>query len=160
MFFMTMASFLIISILSQTSTNFCSLINRCDWRASYFVNPGLRGKPYLIREESSPNYNWDTKAPIEGLPPDLFSVRWESTLLASETCEAEFMIYADDGFQFFIDEKLVFENNYQSNGKRIYKHNFSKGKYHLTLDYYELSLGAFIEFEMKVPNKCKFSLTP
>jgi hypothetical protein len=80
------------------------------WRAAYFGSEGLKGVP-LVRKERDVDHNWAVRrSPLEGIPVDHFSVRWDTCLVLERTQSIAFQLTSDDGSRLFIDGQLVIDN--------------------------------------------------
>ena len=78
-------------------------------RGEYFDNPDLRGAPLAVRTDAGVDFRWWGDAPLAGLGPGGFSVRWTGTLVPPASGR-----YALGGrglgeFQVFVDDSLVAE---------------------------------------------------
>lgn len=125
------------------------------WRASYYSNPSLRGKPFHVQYEKSPSHDWYTNAPIEGIPPDFFSVRWETRLVVLLPTELVFKVKADDGTILSLNgEEVLTTTPNQINHYSEFRRVLSPGGYDLVLEYFEIALSANIDFliESKEPD--------
>ena len=76
-------------------------------RAEYFANPDLEGEPFAIRTDGGVDFQWWGDAPMPGLSPGEFSVRWTGTLLPPVSGR-----YALGGkglgeFQIFVNDSMV-----------------------------------------------------
>lgn len=77
------------------------------FKAEYYDNKTLSGKPVLVRTDASVNFDWGRKSPAEGLPEDGFSVRWEGTYTAPEAGTLRFRLSGDDGYRLFVNDQLL-----------------------------------------------------
>ncbi|NJD18561.1 MAG: glucan 1,4-alpha-glucosidase, partial [Gemmatimonadetes bacterium] len=50
-------------------------------RAEYFASPDLSGEPIAVRTDAEVEFRWWGDAPLPGLEPGRFSVRWTGTLV-------------------------------------------------------------------------------
>lgn len=83
-----------------------SVDKKCaGFRAEYYDNKTLAGRPVLVRTDASVDFSWGRKSPADGIPEDGFSVRWEGTYTASETGTLRFLMSGDDGYRLFVDDK-------------------------------------------------------
>jgi beta-glucosidase len=78
-------------------------------RAEYFADPELEGEPFAIRIDAGVDFQWWGDAPIPGLEPGNFSIRWTGTLVPPVSGR-----YALGGrglgeFQVFVNDSLVAE---------------------------------------------------
>jgi hypothetical protein len=76
-------------------------------KASYFNNINLSGTPTKVQAESKIDNDWAANAPLNGLPTDNFSARWEGTVNPPVTGTYTFTVTADDGVRLWINNKLV-----------------------------------------------------
>ncbi len=77
--------------------------------AAYFANDQLAGAPALTRVDPALDFQWDTHAPAEGLPPDGFSVRWDGWLEPTREMAGWIGLSSDDGSRLWLDGKLVID---------------------------------------------------
>ena len=78
-------------------------------RGEYFANPDLEGEPFTVRMDESIDFQWWGDAPLPGLEPGNFSIRWTGTLVPPASGR-----YALGGrglgqFQVFVNDSLVAE---------------------------------------------------
>ena len=83
------------------------------WKAEYYANPHLAGDPILIRNDASPNFDWEGRAPAPNVPADRFSVRWTRER-EIEPGVYRFTLRADDGVRLYVDDKRVIDEWHQS----------------------------------------------
>jgi hypothetical protein len=93
------------------------------WRASYFSNPDLEGDA-IEQREGDIEFYWHRRAPIEGMPVDGFSARFESCLLLEEpVADAAFQIASDDGARVIVDDVVIVDDwsahQYRSRGEIV-----------------------------------------
>jgi hypothetical protein len=83
------------------------------WKAEYYNNAGLAGRPSLVRDET-PNstggigYDWGMNQPGDGklgLLPDRISARWTRTIDFGNGGNYELRVTADDGFRVYVDDQ-------------------------------------------------------
>jgi len=82
-----------------------------------FVGQYYVGKSFqtlaTYRVEDSVNHDWASSSPLQGLPEDNFSVRWNGVFTAphdSGTREYEFIVRTDDGVRLYLDNNLVIDS--------------------------------------------------
>jgi beta-glucosidase len=86
----------------------------------YFNNDSLAGKPVVVRQDRTINFNWDKVAPAAGLPRDGFSVRWTGSLIPIAAGDYKLGVRSNDcyacesheGFQLYVDGKLIVDNKH------------------------------------------------
>ena len=112
---------------------------RSGFRAEYYDNKTLSGKPVLVRTDASVNFDWGRKSPAEGLPEDGFSARWEGTYTASKTGTLRFKLSGDDGYRLFVNDQLLAGDwGNHSLSSRTAFHNIEKGKtYRIRFEFYD-----------------------
>jgi hypothetical protein len=115
------------------------------WRATYFSDRKLEDEAKVMRETDI-NHDWSKDAPLEALPPDKFSVRWDTCLRIDEANPVIFQVNANDGARVFVDGETVIDAWDKSPETR--KRGFGSveltlepGVHHLRIEYFE-SLGA------------------
>ena len=79
------------------------------WRAEYFSNQILAGIPAVVREDSNLNFNWGSNSPVNGLPRDHFSVRWERIVTLDGGLH-RFTLEKDDGARVWVDGQLIIDH--------------------------------------------------
>ncbi|MCU0452561.1 MAG: glycoside hydrolase family 3 C-terminal domain-containing protein [Bacteroidetes bacterium] len=109
------------------------------WKAEYFDNMRLAGKPKLTRVEPIINHDWVGDSPDKGIPSDQFSARWTATLRPDVSGERRLEVSSDDGIRLWLDGQLLIED--WTNHAEIYKSvpvQLEAGKaYELKIEYYE-----------------------
>jgi hypothetical protein len=115
------------------------------WRATYFSDRKLEDQAKVMREDDL-NHDWKSDAPMEALPPDKFSIRWDTCLRVDAANPIVFQLNANDGGRVFIDGETVIDAWEKSPETR--KRGFGSaeitlepGIHHLRIEYFE-SLGA------------------
>ncbi len=76
-------------------------------KGSYFNNVNLTGTPTVVRAESTLNYLWAANAPVKGINPDNFSVRWEGSLFPTVSGTYTFTVIADDGVRLWVNNTQI-----------------------------------------------------
>jgi hypothetical protein len=115
------------------------------WRATYFSDRKLEDQAKVMREDDL-NHDWKSDAPMEALPPDKFSIRWDTCLRVDQANPIVFQLNANDGGRVLIDGETVIDAWEKSPETR--KRGFGSaeitlepGVHHLRIEYFE-SLGA------------------
>jgi hypothetical protein len=107
------------------------------WRAEYFNNESLTGKPMHVREESEINHDWEHRAPFDDMKHDYFSVRWTALLLFEE---GTYMLrtYTDDGVRLWVDGVLLIDQwRNQVATLNELPLSLSAGYHSIRMEYYE-----------------------
>jgi hypothetical protein len=107
------------------------------WRASYYPNPDFEGDA-IVLWESAVDHDWGNAAPLEGIPSDGFSARWETCLVLEHSTSIAFQLGADDGARLLIDGEHIIDNW----GKHAFKAHSARvrldaGAHHVELRYFE-----------------------
>jgi hypothetical protein len=89
--------------------NLCPSIPTC-LTVSYFDNISLSGNPIMVRNETSINNDWGSgPTNVPGLAENLFSIRYESNIVAPVSGTYTFTATADDGIRLWINGVLVID---------------------------------------------------
>ena len=72
----------------------------------YFDNVDFTSSK-VMRTDATVNFDWGTSAPVAGVAPTTFSVRWTGRLTPTFTESHTFFVTADDGFRLWVDDTLV-----------------------------------------------------
>lgn len=84
--------------------------NGTGLRAEYFQNVDLYGASILVRNEAQIENDYGSGSPAPGVGADRFSIRWTGEILAPITGDINFSSISDDGFQLFVNDKVVISN--------------------------------------------------
>ncbi|UCC86494.1 MAG: PKD domain-containing protein [Anaerolineales bacterium] len=118
-----------------------------DWKAEYYDNRKLEGKPVLVRNETEIDHNWGSGSPGHGVPEDDFSARWTREVdFRSETYV--FRVRVDDGVRLWVEDKLVIDSWKDGSARWVEaEYRINRGEHQVEVEYYEHSGGARIEVE-------------
>jgi beta-glucosidase len=119
-------------------------LNRNGFRAEYFNNKDLSGKPSLTKIDANIDFEWGEGVPDPFINADNFSVRWTSILKAPESGKFKIGLSVDDGARLYIDGKMVIDD-WKGGAVRLdeIEYVFEKGKsYQIQIEYFEGSFGA------------------
>ncbi len=107
------------------------------WRAAYYRTIDLTGTP-LVRRDRDVSFRWGKGRPLDEIPADHFSVRWDTCLgIAPNPTPARFELSADDGAKLFVDGNLLIDSWTIPGSQRIAEVNLPRGVHHLRVEYYE-----------------------
>ncbi|HEY89310.1 MAG TPA: hypothetical protein G4N98_06200, partial [Thermoflexia bacterium] len=111
-----------------------------QWKAEYYNNMNLVGYPTMVRNESSPNHDWQWSAPDDGkigVFADEFSVRWTRTLNFAEGYY-HFSTFSDDGVRVWVDGTRII-NSWVSGGGQTHTGDIqlSSGNHTIKIEYFE-----------------------
>ncbi|MBT8297871.1 MAG: GH92 family glycosyl hydrolase [Maribacter sp.] len=131
------------------------------FKAAYFNNDKLEGKPEGFENYSELNYEW-LKAPIDGIKDDFFSAIFTGTLIARHTGEHSFELTTEDGTRMYINDQLAIDKwQYRAAGTETYKINLTKGKkYDIRIEYYDGSGSTLMQLRCAEPVKLDPKLGP
>jgi hypothetical protein len=120
------------------------------WRASYFTDKALESRPVVVREDSI-EHDWNDTAPLEMLPPDKFSIRWDTCLRIDEAGPVVFQIHANDGARVFVDGQTVIDAwdkdpTTRRRGFGSGEIDLAAGIHHLRVEFFESMGDASIKF--------------
>lgn len=135
-----------------TTPDFAGGLSIGPWKAEYFPNPDLSGKPALERAEPKIDFDWGGGSPDAKVPDDLFSARWTSTAHVPEG-RYTVLVEADDGIRAFIDGKPALDDwSDHSARRKSATVSLSAGSHDFTVEYYERRGSAVARFAL-VPDK-------
>jgi len=119
-----------------------------DASAPEVLRNGLRGRYFSnIKHEDKAveridpviSFDWGESAPIEGVSPNGFSVRWEGEVESPLSGEITFEVESDDGSRLWVDgKKLIDHWQAQSATRHRGKISLEAGRrYQIKLEYYD-----------------------
>ena len=85
-----------------------TLSRNCRWRAQYFRDGEVRGRPSLARCEIALRHDWDFGRPTKRIRPDGFSARWKGPYRFPGG-PTRFEVSGDDALRIWIDGRKVFD---------------------------------------------------
>ncbi len=124
------------------------------FKAEYFNNFTLEGRPVFMQTEKKINYSWTGGTGIKDVSKDNFSVRWSGILRSKETFDYIFALGGDDGYRMYINDELVIDDwtpgGYRSTGftKTLQKET----NYRIRIEYYQKGGGSAVNFTWKKKN--------
>lgn len=108
------------------------------WKAEYFANTNLIGKPKLTRTDSKIDFDWKRNAPASGMPKDNFSVRWTQTIDFSAGIY-RFKLLADDKATLRVGDRMVLRVPASGSNQGSYDLALLQGRQKVTLEYREFT---------------------
>ncbi|MFP6872347.1 MAG: PA14 domain-containing protein [Verrucomicrobiales bacterium] len=78
-------------------------------RGTYCSTPEFGGT-LIERIDAQVNFRWARDAPMPGIPPDRFSVRWEGDIETLNAGNYTFHVRSDDGARLFVDDRLLIDD--------------------------------------------------
>jgi hypothetical protein len=113
------------------------------WKAEYFANTDLYGKPKITRTDSKIDFDWKRNAPATGLPKDNFSVRWTQTIDFSGGIY-RFYLSADDKATLRVGDRMVLRVPASGSSQGTYDLALIQGRQKVTLEYREFTGNASV----------------
>ncbi len=134
------------------------------------LGTGLRGEyfkgkdfatPAGVRTDPTIDFDWQLGAPLSGMDPDRFSIRWRGKIEPRFSETYTFLAYSDDGVRLWIDDKPVIDDWHShfatASAGTIALH---QGKRHdIRIEYYEDDISANLSLWWKSP-KQPFEVVP
>ena len=120
------------------------------WRGQYFNNVSLSGVPSFVRDDPEINFQWGMGSPGAPLPPDNFSVRWE-TRQQLPGGNHLFSITSDDGARVWVDGELLIDAWYDrppTTSSAV--KSLRPGMHDIRVEYYERGGNASVVFKIAV----------
>lgn len=120
-----------------------------DWKAEYYPNRKLDGRPILVRNETKIDYDWDRGSPAAGIPADNFSARWTRKANFEEGLYL-FRLKVDDGARLWLDGEVIIDS-WQSGDARTLKveRTVNAGEHKVKVEYFENEGRARIELKIQ-----------
>lgn len=107
------------------------------WAATYYNRPDFTGQS-VQRRDLDINFEWKEKPPMDTIPADRFSARWDSCLTLGADQEVAFQLTSDDGSRLFVDGKQIVDNwgkhGLKARGRSL---PLKAGVHHLRVEYFE-----------------------
>ncbi|MBL9106962.1 MAG: hypothetical protein JNL82_39035 [Myxococcales bacterium] len=108
-----------------------------SWAATYYNRPDFTGQS-VQRRDRDVNFEWKEKPPMDSIPADRYSVRWDTCLTLDKDQDVAFQLVSDDGSRLFVDGKQIVDNwgkhGVKAKGRSI---NLKAGVRHLRVEYFE-----------------------
>ena len=108
------------------------------WKSDFHNNPRLDGVPVVTRQFNAVNFDWGTKAPVQGITADYFSARFTTTYYFAAG-RYRFTAVADDGIRVYLDgtEKIIDEWHLSSPATYVVEVDVSEGNHQVKVEYFE-----------------------
>lgn len=89
-----------------------------QWQAEYYPNADLQGPAAFVRQDEEIDFDWGHGAPVFGLDPDRFSVRWQRSVYLEESGSYKFLakLADEDRVKIFLDDWLVVDEYKEDSG--------------------------------------------
>jgi beta-glucosidase len=126
------------------------------FKAEYFNNKELQGKPALVRTDEQINFDWSRGRPAPEINEDGFSVRWTGRFTPPESGAYQLGAMIDDGARLYLDGNLLIDawaGNQASQIRTVMKEvSLEAGRvYDVRLEYYEDIRNAIAKFFWSFP---------
>jgi len=107
------------------------------WAATYFSRHDFSG-PSVQRRDLDVNFDWQNLPPMDTIPSDRWSARWDACLTIDRAQEVAFQLTSDDGSRLLVDGQQVIDNwgrhDVRARGQTI---ALTAGVHHLRVEYFE-----------------------
>ncbi|HES60213.1 MAG TPA: glucan 1,4-alpha-glucosidase, partial [Caldithrix sp.] len=113
--------------------------NQPGIKVSYFKNMELQDEPFLVGRDKKIDYEWSYGSPLDSMPDDNFSIRWEGQIKPDESGHYYLGVTADEGFRLYFEGELVLDK-WKRRGLKtdVFEVELEKDKlYAFKLEYYE-----------------------
>ncbi|OHD56571.1 MAG: hypothetical protein A2Y33_11950 [Spirochaetes bacterium GWF1_51_8] len=142
---------IMLFVLTVTAYNnmFGESLAPSQWKAEYFNNIYLIGKPFLTQELEAPIKYENYKPYVPGLNFDFFSIRWtgKCTIPADDLYLIKFL--SDDGIRIYIDGKLVVNRWFEQKSAGLIEPVYlKKGKHDVKVEFYDTRSLAAVSFDI------------
>jgi hypothetical protein len=119
-------------------------LNSGLWNADYFDNKTLSGPPKFTQTVPQINFNWGTGSPDSTIPANNFSASFTKQINLAEG-EYSFVLAADDGIRFWVDDVLVIDD-WTDHSVRTYYPSIrvANGDHTFKVEFYENGGDAFL----------------
>ncbi|MBN2524601.1 MAG: glycoside hydrolase family 3 C-terminal domain-containing protein [Bacteroidales bacterium] len=135
------------------SRKYLSSEGQAGLTGEYFTNPNLEGTPYKVRIDSAINFSWFNRAPLHGMNPENYSMRWHGNITAPIAGRYLIAVNGDDGFRLFIDDQLLINAWYNGWKSEIVYLMFEAGSQHsIKIEYYQNDWYSHISLEWALPS--------
>jgi glucose/arabinose dehydrogenase len=130
--------------------------NGTGLRAEYFDNQNFSGAN-VTRIDATVDFNWGTSAPVAGIGPDTFSIRWTGQVMPRYSETYTFYTTSDDGVRLWVNgQKLI--DNWTDHAPTENSGSITLvagRKYSIVLEYYESVGGAVARLAWSSPSQAK-----
>lgn len=107
------------------------------WLGRYYPELDFGGEAE-IRYDDAIDFEWLDEPPLDGIPKDRYTVRWDTCLDLPAPDTLQFRLGSDDGSRMFIDGERVIDNWRDQAGNWInHTADLEAGVHHVRVEYYE-----------------------
>jgi PKD repeat protein len=108
-----------------------------SFKARYFDNPNLSGRPKITREDANIDFFWGNSSPGRLVSSDHWSARWTKNQFFAGG-QYRFTAVADDGVRLYIDGRLRIDQWHNSSAtSHSADINLSRGHHTIKLEYFD-----------------------
>lgn len=128
------------------------------FKAEYFKNSDLEGKPAVVRVDDAINI-LNNASPASGISGEKYSVRWNAKLVAPVAGNYTFSFRGDDGFRVFLDGKLLINGWQRSAARALQGHLvLEAGKtYDLRVEFFQDGGDCVAQLNWQIPGKSLYA---
>jgi len=89
-----------------------------QWQAAYYPNSDLQAPAAFSRQDDEIDFDWGHGAPVSGLDPDRFSVRWQRSVYFEKSGDYKFLakIADEDRVKIYLDGWPVIDKYREESG--------------------------------------------
>lgn len=122
---------------------------RNGFDVEFYNNRDFGGNPVAHNVVEKIDFSWDG-SPYEGVNDDNFSSKWATKYVPNADSKVRFILYADDGYRFYINDSLVAHHTSAVWRNEIYYDVKARHEYNIRLEHYESTGNAVVRFSMDV----------
>lgn len=105
-----------------------------NWTSRYYTSRRFEGSP-LLRYDVGVDYDWGMQPPVETMPRDEWSARWDTCVVVTADVALEVRLVADDSSKLILDEVPLIE--IKKPGRKDARVLLRSGLRHLRVDFQE-----------------------
>ena len=120
---------------------------RKGFDVEFYNNREFSGNPVARRVVEKIDFSWNG-SPYEGVNDDDFSSKWSTKYVPETDSKVRFILYADDGYKFYINDSLVAHHTSAVWRNEIYYDVKAGHEYNIRLEHYESTGDAVVRFFM------------
>ncbi|WP_346207848.1 PA14 domain-containing protein [Caldifermentibacillus hisashii] len=122
------------------------------WLGEIYPQSDFQGTPSIIKSDNL-SFIWNTLSPVDGVPADNFTARFQRYVDITEDGLYKLNISADDGVRVYVDDKIYIDSWQSSSGFHPYNYaKLSKGEHLIKVEYFEGTGAASINFNIEKVN--------
>lgn len=123
---------------------------------TYYDALGFMG-PTVMRDDATINFNFGNGAPIAGIAPDTFSVRWLGKIQPRFSETYTFFTTSDDGVRLWVNNQLII-NNWSDHAPTVNSGSIALvagQKYDIRMEYYDNAGAAQVKLEWRSASQAR-----